>query len=156
MLANTHMPPMRSVTPTDLGALVKETRLSAGMTQAELGERIGASRYWVAEFERGNPGAELGLTLKALRALKLVLTIESRQAVLRREQHGGTGAVHTHLLDQPVIDLSSIIARSTAPDVRERGSDPFQVHGWKEGPRPAEAPTLEEKKPRARKKRNRR
>ena len=58
-----------------VGALVRETRVAAGLTQTQLAERIGASRFWVAAFERGKPGAELGLALKAIHALGLALHI---------------------------------------------------------------------------------
>jgi transcriptional regulator with XRE-family HTH domain len=116
MLTNADiMVSMRSLTPKDVGALIRETRLEAGMTQAELAERIGASRYWVAEFERGKPRAELGLALKALKALRLVLTIESRDSALQRQDHDERGASRILVPHQPIVDLSSILTKSTAP-----------------------------------------
>ena len=62
-----------------VGALVRETRVAAGLTQTQLAERIGASRFWVAAFERGKPSAELGLALKAIHALGLAITIAPQQ-----------------------------------------------------------------------------
>lgn len=58
------------------GVLVRETRVAAGLTQTQLAERIGASRFWVAAFEKGKPGAELGLAIKAINALGLSLHVE--------------------------------------------------------------------------------
>lgn len=60
-------------TPTDLGALVREGRQRRGWTQTELGARIGASRFWVAEFEHGKSRAELGLALRAIAAVGIRL-----------------------------------------------------------------------------------
>ena len=34
-----------------VGAMVRETREAAGLTQAQLADRIGASRFWLAAFE---------------------------------------------------------------------------------------------------------
>lgn len=145
---------MRSLTPKDLGGLIREARVSAGLTQTELGEKIGASRYWVAEFERGKAGAELGLTLKALRALKLVLTIEPKETVLRREQENQeSSAEAVRILNQPAVDLSSILARLTIPIVRERQSDPFHVYDWSVTPHPTQGQTEEVHEPRSTRKR---
>lgn len=33
---------------------VKDARVQANMTQAELGKRIGKTKQWVSELERGN------------------------------------------------------------------------------------------------------
>lgn len=63
-------------TPVDLGALVREARKQRGWTQSQLGTRVGASRFWVAEFERGKPGAELGLALRAVVAVGLRIKVE--------------------------------------------------------------------------------
>lgn len=100
---------MTFLTPRDLGALVREARIAAGMTQTALGDKVGASRFWVAEFERGKPGAELGLCLKALRALKLVLTVEPAETAIRRGRETSTQEFG------PVVDLSSILDRSSIP-----------------------------------------
>ncbi len=107
---------MRSLTPKDLGSLVRDTRTSNGLTQTQLGEQIGASRYWVAEFERGKSGAELGLTLKALRALDLVLTVEPKDVFLRRQQAETSARQSTtQTPSQPKVDLSAILKRSITP-----------------------------------------
>lgn len=126
---------MRFLTPRELGALVRDTRLSAGVTQAGLGAQIGASRYWVAEFERGKAGAELGLTLKALRALKLVLTVEHEEEVSRRERENGRAMGEAgQQLGQPSVDLSSILSRSVDAADPRRLSEPFRIYDWRATP----------------------
>lgn len=68
---------MRVRTVADLGALVREARVRQGLSQGVLGERIGASRFWVSGFEHGKETVELTLVLKALAALGLSVTIGS-------------------------------------------------------------------------------
>ncbi len=121
---------MRFLTPKDLGALARDARIGAGMTQAQLGEKIGASRFWVAEFERGKSRAELGLTLKALRALELVLTVEPKNLALRRERDERSAEQRLDQIPQPAVDLSSILSRSTIPTARRTTAEPFRIHDW--------------------------
>lgn len=113
---------MRFLTPKDIGALAREARLEAGMTQTELGLKIGASRFWVAEFERGKPRAELALALKALRALRLIVTVEAKEEALRRR-----GENRFQPRDQPFVDLSSLLRKSTTlhPVFRPEYSNPM-------------------------------
>jgi transcriptional regulator with XRE-family HTH domain len=68
---------MRPRAPEDLGAVARQARIALGMSQTELGAQIGASRYWVASFEKGNPGAELGRVMAALNALGMGLSVEA-------------------------------------------------------------------------------
>jgi HTH-type transcriptional regulator / antitoxin HipB len=63
-------------TPADIGALIKDRRRALGLDQAELAERIGVSRLWVNQVERGKPGAGLGLVLRALAAVGAELATE--------------------------------------------------------------------------------
>jgi HTH-type transcriptional regulator / antitoxin HipB len=62
-------------TAQDLGALVRHTRGTQGLTQAQLAERVGVTRAWVNEIERGKPTAEVGLVLRTLAALGLVADV---------------------------------------------------------------------------------
>lgn len=74
---------MKTFNSAAVGALVRQARMTAGITQTELGQRIGASRFWVAEFEKGKASAELGLALKAIQALGLAIRIEPRATIER-------------------------------------------------------------------------
>lgn len=103
---------MRTLSPRDIGALARETRLEAGLTQAQLGAKIGASRFWVGEFERGKARAELGLALRALRALQLALSIEPLELALQREERERKFN-RTQTADRPVVDLSALLNRLT-------------------------------------------
>jgi|GEM_PF-1156985 len=147
---------MRFLTPKDLGALARDARIGAGMTQAQLGEKIGASRFWVAEFERGKSRAELGLTLKALRALNLVLTVEPEDLALRRERDQRSAEQRLDQIPQPAVDLSSILSRSTIPTARRTTAEPFRIHDWDTSSSSAESTSPpESREPRPTKKRKR-
>ena len=62
-------------TPADIGAAVRERRRALGWNQAQLAQRTGASRLWIAELESGKPGAGLGLVLRAVAALGLAVNL---------------------------------------------------------------------------------
>lgn len=64
---------MRIKTVGTLGELVRDQRKQRGWSQSELAEKVGVSRLWVGQFENGKESVELGLVLKALRALDLSL-----------------------------------------------------------------------------------
>jgi DNA-binding XRE family transcriptional regulator len=70
----------KRINSATIGALVRETRITAGLSQTDLAQRIGASRFWVAQFERGKPSAGLGLALQAMHALGLAVVIEPKNA----------------------------------------------------------------------------
>lgn len=66
---------MRIKTARELGMRLREAREDASLTQAELAERIGTSRQWVFDLERGKPTIRIGLVLRALSALGLVCDV---------------------------------------------------------------------------------
>lgn len=66
---------MRARTPVDLGLLIRARRKALGLDQRELASRVGASRQWLIDVEKGKSGVELGLVLRALQALDLVLDV---------------------------------------------------------------------------------
>ena len=51
------------------------------LDQAELARRIGVSRLWVNQIERGKPGASLGLVLRALDALGVRLLSDTADSL---------------------------------------------------------------------------
>lgn len=89
-------------TPQDIGALLRESRKKAGLGQAELARRIGVSRQWVVEVERGKPRAEIGLVLRALNTLDNPLQ---------------TGLIPTYsgVADTPDIDIDAIVDAARQP-----------------------------------------
>jgi HTH-type transcriptional regulator/antitoxin HipB len=67
-------------TPTELGLLVRERRRALGLDQQELATKVGVSRLWVIEIEKGKPRAEVGLVLRTLLALGLDLDVSAERA----------------------------------------------------------------------------
>ena len=61
--------------PAELGSLIQLIRLSTGLRQSDLAQKIGSSRKWVNEIERGKERAAVGLIFAALKALSLKITI---------------------------------------------------------------------------------
>src|SRR5689334_5960950 len=60
-------------TARDLGAFARDRRKRLGVDQASLAAKVGVSRSWLIDFEKGKPRSELGLVLRTLAALGLVL-----------------------------------------------------------------------------------
>src|SRR5271168_3583061 len=61
-------------TPADLGALIRDRRRGLDLDQAELASRVGVSRLWINQVERGKPGASIGLVLRTLMVLGIELS----------------------------------------------------------------------------------
>jgi HTH-type transcriptional regulator / antitoxin HipB len=85
-------------TPAELGAVLRDRRKQLKLDQAALAKRIGVSRQWIIEAERGHARAELGLVLRAIDVLDIHLdaTIDE---VNRRRRSGA-------------IDIDSIVAKA--------------------------------------------
>lgn len=92
---------MLARTPADLGAVIRDRRRRLGLDQATLAKRVGVSRQWIIEVERGHPRAELGLVLRALDALDIRLDAAVDRADARRKR----GAV----------DIDAIVSRARKP-----------------------------------------
>jgi HTH-type transcriptional regulator / antitoxin HipB len=86
-------------TPAELGAAIRDRRRRFGLKQRVLAQKVGVSRQWVIEVERGKPGAEVGLVLRTLAALGIVVRV-------RDEQPLAEGA------SRPVVDVDAIVARA--------------------------------------------
>lgn len=67
-----HPPAAVEAALQSLGRNVRTARLRRALTQAELAERIGVSRFVVADMERGKPGTGVAAYLGALWALGLL------------------------------------------------------------------------------------
>ncbi len=68
----------------DVGLLIRDRRRALGLDQQELARRVGATRAWVIQIEKGKPRAELALVLRTLTALGLVADV--------RDDHPGKTA----------------------------------------------------------------
>ena len=88
---------MRIRTPIDLGAVIRDRRTKLGLTQESLAAKVGVSRQWIVEVEKGKPRAEIGLVLRTVEALGI--TLGSDDPGKTRAQKG-----------PPPIDIDSIVA----------------------------------------------
>lgn len=84
-------------TPTDLGAAIRERRKLSKLRQEQLAAKIGVSRQWVIEVEKGKPRAEIGLILRALEAVGI--TLRSVDGIASDTPSSG----------RPKIDLDAIV-----------------------------------------------
>jgi len=69
----------------ELGLLIREKRLAAGLDQGQLADKIGVNRRWVNEIEKGKPRAAVGLVLKALNSLGVTFKIDDATDALDPE-----------------------------------------------------------------------
>ena len=103
----------------ELGLLIRDRRRRLSLTQAELAERIGASRHWVMGVEAGKSTVEVGLVLAALAALDLVCDLRPREMLTgAREPGAPPEASHDAATFTPTApgrpDLSRILSRTRA------------------------------------------
>jgi len=88
----------RLKTPRDLGVIIRQRRKALHWDQARLADRVGVSRQWVIEMEKGKPRAELQLVLRTLNVLGLVMTVA--------DVEGEAAAAASEMpLDLPDIDI---------------------------------------------------
>ena len=90
-------------TATELGALIRDTRRRAGLSQAALAKRLGTSQGWVSEVENGKPTAEIAMVLRLLAHLDIQL--DARRPGMDRAAQGTRGGQPP----QPIPDLDQDI-----------------------------------------------
>ena len=88
---------MQVKTSKDLGALVRDQRARLAWSQAALATRVGVSRLWIVQLEKGKPTAQIGLVLRTLTELGLALDASAPSTAVPQ----GTGAIG--------VDLNRII-----------------------------------------------
>ena len=74
------------------GDLIREARLRAGLTQAELGQRLGKAQSVVARWERGDVLPSMETVREVVRACDLDLTFQ-----LSRYDDSNTTIIDQHL-----------------------------------------------------------
>lgn len=102
MKAIAYMPSITLRTPADIGAHIRDRRKALAMDQAALAARIGVSRLWVNQVERGKPGASMGLVLRALAAVG----VEIKASASGGDQMPGVGH------DSVGHDINAIVDRA--------------------------------------------
>jgi HTH-type transcriptional regulator / antitoxin HipB len=90
---------MRIRTITDLGALIRDRRTKLGLDQKTLAAKVGVSRQWIVEVEKGKPRAEIGLLLRTIDVLGIRLSTDN-------EDPGNTKRAG----ENPPVDIDSIVA----------------------------------------------
>ena len=88
---------MRIRTPADLGALIRDRRIKLALDQQSLARKVGVSRQWIVEVEKGKPRAEIGLLLRTIDALGIQQMTEEEASGKKR---------HT----ASAVDIDSIVA----------------------------------------------
>ncbi len=59
----------RTLTPADIGAIVRATRKASGLRQDELAGAAGVGLRFIVDLEAGKPTAQIGKALQVLAAL---------------------------------------------------------------------------------------
>lgn len=68
-------------TPAQLGALVRQTRKTLGVTQEVLAMTAGTGLRFIIDLEKGKPTCELGKVLTVLNTLGITITLTLPEAV---------------------------------------------------------------------------
>ena len=76
---------------------MRDRRIKLSLDQRSLAQKIGVSRQWIVEVEKGKPRAEIGLRLRTVPTLGILLTTE-------------TEAPTKNLDGAPPVDIDSIVA----------------------------------------------
>ena len=72
-------------TAKQIGAIIRRTRRSAGMSQAALGAKIGMRQATISKLERGEPATQLVTLLDALSALGMEIIIDKRGRIVAKD-----------------------------------------------------------------------
>ena len=94
---------MASLTIHQIASAAHGRRLSIGLSQAQVADRLGVSRRWVRDLETGNGGAHLETVLRLLDMLHLDLAFaDDRHAAVEDDD----GAVLDAIIDEHMAPLS--------------------------------------------------
>ncbi len=68
--------------PSELGAIIMAVRRSRGLSQAQLADRLGVSRVWLGQVERGKASPRLDLVMRVLNELQISLAAYTSDDVM--------------------------------------------------------------------------
>lgn len=88
--------------PAALGAAIRDRRRQLKLEQRTLAEKVGVSRHWVINVEKGKPGAEIGSIFRTLRVLGILLDTKTESASPGK-------------LVKPDVDLGALIDAARKP-----------------------------------------
>lgn len=69
-----------------LASFIKAARLERKMSQAELAERVGVSRYTISLLEKGNPQVAIGTVFEAATVLGIPLMVNDPRQLTKVSQ----------------------------------------------------------------------
>lgn len=69
-----------SLTPEELGRIIKNERKAMGLTQADLALASGTGMRFISDLENGKPTCQIGKTLTVIKTLGLCLTMSSHNS----------------------------------------------------------------------------
>ena len=94
---------MQIKTSHDIGALIRDRRSQLTWSQEELAKRVGVSRLWMVQLEKGKSTAQISLVLRTLKELGVAIEVSFPTAAPSKRPMPGT------------VDLDGIIRGSTKP-----------------------------------------
>jgi HTH-type transcriptional regulator/antitoxin HipB len=101
--------------PAELGAYIMSIRRAKGMSQNELAGRLGVSRVWIGQVERGKVSPRLDLVLRTLNELQITLSVSTENDARFSQQQPS--------IPPGLIDIDAIADTNLAV---KRGSEPHQ------------------------------
>ena len=72
-------------TAPQIGALIQRERRARGLTQAQLGARIGRRQATISKLEKGEPATQLSTLFDVLSALNLEVKLVERKSAGRAD-----------------------------------------------------------------------
>jgi transcriptional regulator with XRE-family HTH domain len=96
------------------GDLVREARLRAGLTQDELGTRLGKAQSVIARWERGDATPSLETLRSIIRACDLELTF-----FMSRFDDSNVTIIDEHLRMTPAQRFADLMSRTNVRERRE-------------------------------------
>ena len=99
------------------GELIREARKRAGLTQTELGERLGTTQAQIARWESGRTSPSFRRVVEAVRACGLdlgvrIVTPDDQHALLIDHSLRRTAAERLDRLAQSHASLASLVANA--------------------------------------------
>ena len=90
-------------TPVELGATIRDRRRKLQLGQRDLAEKVGVSRQWLIEVEKGKAGAEIGLIFRTLAALNITLRASDERGLPAKKPAANA------------VDIDAVIAKARRP-----------------------------------------
>ena len=136
----------RRTTPVDrlVGARIRLRRQSLGMSQTELGERIGVTFQQIQKYELGANRVGAGRLASVATALDVPVTFFFEELTPALEATGPEDPISGALRDRSTVELVRAFAAVRDPLLRRRVVDFVRALSGNDGAEPIEAAPFEE------------